>query len=307
MSKDILAKTSDLLKKGDFFKADKILADAEATEELTLQEFANVAFTRGEIAAHELRWKDAAEHYARAVRLDSNFKNLIRAQFIAYTIGDYESALSFGMEAKKVAIAEYGEESEEHAKTLNNLGETYSAQGKIKEIEPLHKEALRIRKKIFGENHLLTASSFANLGGAYSSQGKYKEAELFIRKALEISKKILGVEHPNIATSLNSLGTTYEFQGNYKKAESSYKQALDIRKKTLGKNHPDIASSFNNLAVLYEKKTKHRDVESFYLRAINILESNFGSEHPDTKLVQGNYERFINASARVANSAGAPA
>ncbi len=303
MSKDKLAQVPDLLKKGDFSKADKILADAESHEELALQEFANVVFTRGEIAAHELRWKDAAEHYARAARLDPDFTNLLRAQSLTHQIGDYDSAVSFGIEAQKIVMAKYGEESKEYAAIINNLGETYRIQGRVKEAEPLHREALRIRKKVLGEDNQLTASSFSNLGGIYSSQGRYKEAELFIRKALEIDKKILGEEHPEIATDLSNLGTIYQYQENYKDAESSYKQALDIRKKKLPANHPAIANSLNNLAVLYgKKKNKHEDIGRFYQHAIEILESNFGSDHPNTKLVKGNYERFINPPAQVAHA-----
>ncbi len=303
MSKVELAKVPDMLEKGDFSKAEKILAKAEATEKLTLQEFANVAFSRGQIAYQELRWQDAAEHFARAARLDPDFTNLLRAQSLAHQIGDYDSALFFGMEAQKTAISEYGEESEEYASIINNLGETYRMQGRNNDAEPLHREALRIRKNVLGEDNQLTASSYNNLGGVYSSQGNYKEAELFIRKALEIDKKILGDDHHKVAKDLNNLGTIYQYQGNYKDAESSYKQALDIRKKKLPSNHPDIANSLNNLAVLYgKKKNKHKDIGRFYQHAIEILESNFGSDHPDTKMVRGNYERFINPPAQLAHA-----
>lgn len=298
MSKVELEKVPDMLEKGDFSKAEKILAKAEATEELTLQEFASVAFNRGEIAYQESRWKDAAEHYARSARLDSSFINLIMAQKLAHVIGDYDSALSFGVDAQKAAIAEHGEKTEEYATSLNNLGQTYRSRGQIKEAESLHREALRIRNKLFGENSRLTANSFSNLAGVYSSQGSYKEAEYFFKKALEIDGKVLGDDHGELATDMNNLGTVYEYQGIYDKAELYYQKALKIREKKLMKNHPSIANSLNNLAVLYEKKNEDRDVESFYLRAIKILESNFGSEHPHTKLVKGNYERFINASAQ---------
>ena len=302
MSKVELAKVPDMLKKGGFSKAEKILAKAEEHEELTLQEFANIAFIRGEIAAHELRWKDAAEHYARAATLDPCFNNLIMAQRLAIDIGDYDSALSFGMEAQKTAIAEYGEESEEHSTSINNLGQTYRAQGQNNKAEPFHREALRIRKNILGDDNQLTANSYSNLAGIYSSQGRYKEAELFFKKALEINTKILEEDDIEIATAMNNLGTVYDYQKKYDKADFYYQKALNIREKSLTKNHPSIANSLNNIAVLYEKTNKSKGIELLYQRAIKILEGNFGSEHPSTKLVQANYERFINTSAQVAHA-----
>ncbi len=306
MSKDKLAKAKSEIKAGNFSKADIFFAEAEAHEELTLQEFANVAFTRGEIAAHELRWKDAAEHYARAARLDPCFNNLIMAQRLAIDIGDYDSALFFGIEAQKTAISEYGEDSEEHSTSLNNIGQTYRARGQNNKAEPLHREALRIRKKILGEDNRLTANSYSSLAGVYSSQGRYKEAEIFFKKALEIDIKILEADDIEIATAMNNLGTVYDYQEKYDDAEFYYQKALKIRKKSLTKNHPSIANSLNNLAVLYEKTNKSKGIELLYQRAIKILEGNFGSEHPNTKLVQANYERFINMPAQAANVAVAP-
>ena len=126
-----LAKAQTALEEGELSKADKLFAEIETSEELALLQFADISFARGYIAEEEIRWKDATQHYIRAAELDPSFDTLVRAQSLSQDIGDYHSALSFGLKAQKAAIAEYGKGSIEHAIALNNLGGVYQKQKAI--------------------------------------------------------------------------------------------------------------------------------------------------------------------------------
>ena len=307
MSKDKLEQASAAFEAADYPKADKLFAVAE-NGELTMQEFAEVAIARGEIAERDLRWEDAAEHYARAVQLDRCFETLITAQRLAIDMGDYDLALSLGNEAREAAITEEDEKGTKYNTILNNLGSVYRKIGDFKKAGLLYEEAIDIQRKISKgeERDTALAANLGNLAALYKAQGDYGKAKSLYEEALKINEKVFGDDNPQTARSINNLGTVFEYLGEHADAESYYLKALGIREKHLLENHPEIASSFNNLAVLYEKTSKHRDVEPFYLRAIKILESNFGSEHPDTKLVQNNYDRFMNETSRVANSASPP-
>ncbi len=70
-----------------------------------------------------------------------------------------------------------GENHPDVATSLNNLAGLYEFQGRYKEAEPLHLEALDLHKRLLGENHPDVATSLNNLAGLYESQGRYKEAE----------------------------------------------------------------------------------------------------------------------------------
>ncbi len=311
MSNDKLEEAKAALEAGNILESDKLFTVAE-NGELTRKQFAEVALARGEIAELQLRWKDAAEHYARAVQLDKCFETLITAQRLAIDMGDYDLALSLGNEAREAAITEEDKKDEKDNKytiSLNNLGSVYRKCGDFKKAELLYEEAIDIQRKTSnGEDRdTALAANLGNLAALYKTQGAYGKAKSLYEEALKINETVFGEDNPQTARSINNLGTVFEYLGEHADAESYYLKALDIRKRHLLENHPEIASSLNNLAVLYEKTPKHRDVETFYLRAIKILESNFGSEHPDTKLVQGNYDRFINETSRAANSASAPA
>lgn len=308
MSIDKLAKATAAFEASDFTKSEKLFAEIEATGNLNEQQSAHIAYTRGEIAEQDVRLEDAAQYYASAAHLAPNFKTLIRAQKLAHIIGDYESALSFGLEAQKTAITEYGEESAEYANSINNLGGVYQKQENYEKAEELYQQALDINKKIFGDNHPATAYILNNLGGVYQTQEQYKKAEPLLHESFEIRKNLLGEDHPDTAMSLNNLAGLYQAQGQYKKAGQFFNQALAIHQDVFGEKHPETANSLNNLGVLYDAQGRHKDAEPLLLQALYILESTLGADHPTTELVKSNYESLINKSTRVAaNSTGAPA
>jgi CHAT domain-containing protein/Flp pilus assembly protein TadD len=168
------------------------------------------------------------------------------------------------------------------AEKLNKQGIQLYQEGRYAEAEPLHKEALTIRKKQLGDNHPDTAKSLNNLALLYESQGRYTEAELLHKEALAIRKKQLGDDHPDTANSLNNLAELYESQGRYTEAELLHKEALAIRKKQLGDDHPDTAASLNNLALLYYFQGRYTEAEPLVKEALGIRKKQLGDDHPDT-------------------------
>ncbi len=277
-------------KKSDLSKAEKILIEVEENERLSKNDFGYIAYARGSVAKQDVRWKDAAEHYLRAAQLAPCFKTLIMAQRLTSDMGDYDSSLSFAEDARKAAIAEYGEGSEEHANSLNNLAVIYLIQEQYKEAEPLYKQTLDIKKNIFGDKHKSTANTLSNLAGLYQKQERYKEAEPLLKESIIIKKELLGESHPDTAISINNLAEIYVEQGMHQKAEPLLNEALKIRQKSLRKNHPSIANSLNSLAVFYHIQKRYKEADNFYLQAMEIVETILGPKHPHTKLVKKNYE-----------------
>ena len=86
------------------------------------------------------------------------------------------------------------------------------SQGKLKEAEPLYKQALSIRLKSLGEGHPNVGTSYNDLGSLKESQGMLEEAEKYLIKAVECYKKVHGEDHPWVATALNNLAEVYKSQ-----------------------------------------------------------------------------------------------
>jgi tetratricopeptide (TPR) repeat protein len=58
------------------------------------------------------------------------------------------------------------------------------SQGKYNEAEPIYRETLALREKVYGKEHPDTFGSMNNLARLLESQGKYDEAQqLFVARA----------------------------------------------------------------------------------------------------------------------------
>ncbi len=213
----------------DFIKADKVLAEIEERDKPTNERGSRIAVARGEIAQEQNRWKDAAEHYARGADLFPCFETLYSAQKIYIEIEDYNSAVIFSTKAKKAAIVEFGEKTEEHAEILGNLAQVYQELEKYKRAISIYKEALDIYKKIaVGYSPVIFAIN-NNLGMTYQKQGNQNKTIYFFKKALAIQKKMLGKKHPDTAKIINNIASVYYLQGRHRKATKLFKKAIKIR------------------------------------------------------------------------------
>ncbi|KAK5460822.1 hypothetical protein LTS15_002885 [Exophiala xenobiotica] len=61
--------------------------------------------------------------------------------------------------------------------TVNNLGNLYYSQGKLKDAEQMYQRALTGKEKTLGVEHTSILDTVNNLGNLYYSQGKLKDAE----------------------------------------------------------------------------------------------------------------------------------
>jgi tetratricopeptide (TPR) repeat protein len=158
------------------------------------------------------------------------------------------------------------------ADSLNNLAESYQRQGYFSQAEPLHIEALNLRKVL-----------------------------LELRKNI-LRENNLSEEHPDIANTLNNLAEIYFAQGKYIEAEKYYSSALSMRIKSLGENHPDVALSLNNLATLYTATQRPNQAFTYRIQASEIndkLISNvfaFSSENDRLAFIdkiRNNFDLFL--------------
>ncbi len=278
------------IKKADFEKARKLLAEIEKNKKLHTDILGSIAYARGIIAEQEVRWKDAAECFARSAQFYPCFPTLSMAGKFAHATGNYHSALSFSIDSQKITLEKHGEKSRQYGTAMNNLGAAYNAQGNSKKAEEFFDKALIIRKNVMGKTHGDTGQTLNNLGTLYQENKEYNKAKLFLKQALKIYQDREGKNHPNTAGILNNLGAIYDDLKLYKKAEDMHKKALKIRQKSLIKNHPDIAESLNNLGLNYCTQGKYKKGAPLIEQALGVIQINFGPYHPHTKTVKENYE-----------------
>ena len=127
------------------------------------------------------------------------------------------------------------------AVTLAELGRVYQDQGLNERAEPLHREALAIRRKVLGDEHRETAVSLSDLASVLRLNGDLAGAEALLRQSSRHQRKTRGDEHPNTATTLHDLALIAATRGDAVAAESLLRQAL--REAAQGARRPAIRSS----------------------------------------------------------------
>ena len=122
---------------------------------------------------------------------------------------------------------------------FENADHFYLSQGKYDEAEPLYRESLDIRRKVYGNDHPSVATGLNNLA-------------LLLQK--QVSRKIVQIlaQQPNAV--FENADHFYLLQGKYDEAEPLYCEALAIDRKVSGDEHPNVATSLNNLASLLESQ-----------------------------------------------------
>jgi tetratricopeptide (TPR) repeat protein len=130
----------------------------------------------------------------------------------AYKQGRYAEAEQWLAEAVKDAEAAKPQDLR-LARSLNDLGVIYYAQGKYAQAVPLYERALAIQGAMLGREHPLVALTLNNLAALYHAQGKYYKAEPLYERSLAIREKTLGREHPDVLASLTGLAAVYRRRG----------------------------------------------------------------------------------------------
>ncbi|MEJ6502685.1 MAG: tetratricopeptide repeat protein [Rhodobacterales bacterium] len=251
---EVAAKAKAALESGDFDTADRFFAQLEDADDLAVLATARHAYSRGEIAEERIRWVDAARHYGKAAGLDGSFTNLKKAREFSWRNGDYAVALEFGSKLITAAIAEFGENTQEHALALNEHALSVHAAGRFSEAEGLYRQALDIDRATIGETHPNYATRLNNLAAVVQSQGRHDEAEGLYRQALDIGRATIGETHPDYATHLNNLAAVVQSQGKFAAAEPFYQQAIVILDATLGPDHPTTVTIKANYAAMQAKR-----------------------------------------------------
>ena len=273
---------------------------------------------------------------AHASAHDGTWQSYIDGAVEAYVEGDYAEARKQFERAVKTAEA-FGSEDPRLATSLNGLAETYRAQGRYAEAEPLHKRVLAIREKALGLGHPNIVQSLNNLAGLYHDQGmsakaepllkrvkeleahaaaqstlwqshmasgvaayqqgNYAEADMQLEAGLKIAEGF-GPQDGRLGTTLDNLGSLRRAQGKYAQAEPLYQRSLAILEKALGPEHPDVATSLNNVASIYQAQGRYAEAEPLYQRSLAIYEKALGPEHPELAQSLENYAALLRQTAR---------
>ena len=165
------------------------------------------------------------------------------------------------------------------AVTLAELGRVYQDQGLNQRAEPLHREALQIRRTVLGEGHRETAVSLSDLASVLRLNGDLSGAESLLTRCLQLNVETRGPEHPNTASTLHDLAVIAATRGNAAAAEPQLRRALALQRKALGERHPIVATTLNSLARVLVERERHDEAARALSEARELASAGYGANH----------------------------
>jgi len=211
---------------------------------------------------------NAIPEYKKVIELDkNNFWSYACLGDIYMYKGDYQEAISYYIQARKVAS-----DDTKKGDTDFYLGNCYLNSGNYKEAIQCYEKAL---VEIPEE-----PVTYYNLGQCYKNMGNGKKAIEYYKKYISVSPQgdyvtyakeyISAIENGNITTSslktaedYYNLGWKYSQEGQYDKSIEAYLEAIAI--------DPNHLNSYNNLGVIYlDIKGDYKQAAYFFQSTIEI-------------------------------------
>ena len=119
--------------------------------------------------------------------------------------GDLQAAIEAAEQVYDISKKEFGEQSLEYSKAMNNMANLYMYANHAEDAERFYKQAIVIEADKKGSDSLDLAGSYYNLAMAYAMQKKYDEARKMLTKCHAIRAKNLGAENPETKKAQEAL------------------------------------------------------------------------------------------------------
>jgi CHAT domain-containing protein/tetratricopeptide (TPR) repeat protein len=200
--------------------------------------------------------------------LSSKRSTLNRQAVEAHAKGSHTDATDWGRQAWSLAkqlypTDDYPDGHAVVAAAMNNLAHFLESQKKLDEAEPLFRDALAMKRRVFQGDHVHIAEGCYSLGYLLNTRGRFAEAEPLYRESVEMFKRLSSEDSPALARSLTSLGVIWLKLQRHDDAETPLREALAMRRRLSEQDRPDLAESLHNMARVLMVRSKFDDAEPY--------------------------------------------
>ncbi len=185
-------------------------------------------------------------------------------------VGAYGSAERYMRHIVEVSRRVEGPDSPAVAKSLVDLSDLCSMEGREDDALPLLEEALKIWEVRLGPAHFEVARCLRRMATIAKVAARYADAEALLRRALPIYERSFESRHAEIARLYNDLALVCMYQEKYDVAEKLFLREFEIWKSATRSKRPDIAKSLNDLAIFYHNRNERTKAEKAARKAIDL-------------------------------------
>ena len=161
---------------------------------------------------------------------------------------------------------------------MNNLAETYRAQGRTGDAARLHEEVLEKSRRILGDDHPDTLTTMNNLAETYRAQGRTGDAAKLHEEVLEKQADPGGRSSQHAHDHEQPRGDIPGSGEDGGRGRASGGGAGEARR-ILGDDHPDTLTTMNNLAATYGLRVG-RGTRPVYRGGAGSQGRILGDDHP---------------------------
>lgn len=190
-------------------------------------------------------------------------------------IGDARHALGEGGGAARAV-------SQPLARDLNQLGELYLSEGKLRQALACFEESLTLRQRGLGEDHPDTLASKLNLALVLRQQGKLEEAHFLQECVCEAYERLLGTAHFDTLAARSELAATLGLQGQLGDALAMQDAVVDTYMRLLGADHLQTLAAKAARAELLLQAGDTERARSLQEQVLGARKRLLGAEHADT-------------------------
>jgi CHAT domain-containing protein len=263
-----------LMVQGNLTEAEKVVSEINSQGDPFFRAVteSNIGFLyllkgRSDLALESLQQARGDFNLANQENSKENARCLSNLSLVYWSTGKLNQAEENALAALQLRQTIFGNESEEAAASLNDLGLVYGQTDPEKALT-YYEQALAIYEKLHPGDHPKIAIAKTNIGLMYLKTQLYGDAINNFESAQTIWQKIYPSGHPNEALALVNLGRTYSQMKDDKAALGYYEKALAIYKKSAGEKHPDIASVYNQIGNIKLSENKFEDALADFQEAV---------------------------------------
>ena len=198
--------------------------------------------------------------------------------------GAHDTTLTMAQNVVALKRRLFGEEHQEVATSLRNLGTVLIAAGEYERAREEFERAVHVIERSDPTNALGLADALNGLGDAEIRTEHYDAAEKTLARALGLGEQV-GPSHRLVAQALERRGFLLLQKGAYREARPQLERALQIFE-SRAPMHADTAALLDTLGTLSWFEGDVGSSERFYRRALQLARETLVASHPSIAIYQ---------------------
>lgn len=192
----------------------------------------------------------------------------------------------------------FGDDHDNVAVTLNNLGVLYRRWGRLAEARTQLERAVQLRAETLGDKHPLLAGPHLNLANVHRDLGNLERALEHARASCSIRESVYPEGHPDLIVSLRTLGLTLSALHRNEEALDVHWRALAFARSLYEAPHEHIARSVVGVATVLADLGDYDGSTTQYRAALDMYGALGRSRSPEAARATADFSQTLLNSGR---------